>query len=213
MNHTKTKTLVVTTLAMTLMLAASGLSSAQDQAEGVFSRHTIEIGFVVSDLEKSAKFYTDVVGMTEIKGFTAPAEMATKFGLTDGHAIKVRKFALADVKNSPALKMMEFKELKPAKQDQKFIHSTLGWSYLTMFVNDMGDVVARAEKHGVKFLGETPAKLGANYLSVYQDLDGNYIELIGPAKTNLDKLGVTKTTTRTKVAALIQKDRAKQTSN
>ena len=39
-----------------------------------------------------------------------------------------------------------------------------------------------------------------------QDLDGNYIELIGPAKTNLDKFGATDIkAVRTKVAALIKK--------
>ena len=87
------------TLIVSLVLLANLTSHAQDKTEAVFSRPTVEIGFVVSDLEKSAKFYTDVVGMTEIKGFTAPAEMATKFGLTDGLAIKVRKFALADAKD------------------------------------------------------------------------------------------------------------------
>ena len=201
--------LVAAILTSTIILVGSTASEAQETAEGVFSRNTMEIGFVVSDLEKAAKFYTDVVGMTEVKGFTAPAEVATKFGLTDNQAIKVRKFALADVKDSPALKMMSFPKLDVAKQDQTFIHSTLGWSYLTMFVNDMGDVVARAEKAGVKFLGETPAKLGGNtYLSVFQDLDGNYIELIGPAKTNLDKFGATDIkAVRTKVTAHIKKQR------
>lgn len=197
---------LTTILSCTFILLGGIASHAQEDSK-VFSRSTIEIGFVVSDLEKAADFYTNVVGMTEIKGFTAPAEVATKFGLTDNQAIKVRKFALADVKDSPALKMMSFPKLDVAKQDQKFIHSTLGWSYLTMFVNDMGDVVERAEKAGVKFLGETPAKVGGeNYLSVFQDLDGNYIELIGPAKTNLDKFAVSDLkTARTKVAALIKK--------
>ena len=199
--------LLTTILISTLIMATTTTGHAQEN-EAVFSRNTVEIGFVVSDLDKAAKFYTDVVGMTEVKGFTAPAAMATKFGLTDNQAIKVRKFALADVKDSPALKMMSFPNVKVAKQDQKFIHSTLGWSYLTMFVNDMGDVVARAEKAGVKFLGETPAKLGNNYLSVFQDLDGNYIELIGPAKTNLEKFSVSDLqTVRTKVAAIIRKQR------
>ena len=205
--------LQLTTVFTLIVALASSVCHGQDEpkADGVFSRHTMEIGFVVSDVEKAAKFYTEVVGMTEIKGFTAPAQVATKFGLTDGHAIKVRKFALADVKDSPALKMMSFPGVDVAKPDQKFIHSTLGWSYLTMFVNDMGDVVARAEKAGVKFLGETPAKLGGNnYLSVYQDLDGNFIELIGPAKTNLNKFGTTNIkAVRTKVAAMIQRERAK----
>ena len=81
-----------------------------------------------------------------------------------------------------------------------------------MFVNDMGNVVARAGKAGVKFLGETPARIGGNnYLSVFQDLDGNYIELIGPAKANLDKFGATDINrVRTKVAALQKKQRTKR---
>lgn len=218
MQISRSRTIISAVLAITLTAAVNHEGFAQEKGEGVFSRNTVEIGFVVSDLDKAAKFYTEVVGMTEIKGFTAPAEMATKFGLTDGHAIKVRKFALADVKDSPALKMMSFPKVDVAKPDQKFIHSTLGWSYLTMFVNDMGDVVKRAEKAGVKFLGETPAKLGGNnYLSVFQDLDGNYIELIGPAKTNLDKFGASDIKSdlnrvRTKVAALVQKRRVESNS-
>ena len=94
--------MITTVLTATLIVVTSLTSHAQEAAEGVFSRNTIEIGFVVSDLDKAATFYTDVVGMTEVKGFTAPAEVATKFGLTDNQAIKVRKFALADVKDSPA---------------------------------------------------------------------------------------------------------------
>ena len=205
------RTQTITVLATAILLASSLTTQAQEKPEGVFSRITMEIGFVVSDLDKAAKFYTEVVGMTEVPGFTAPAAAATKFGLTDNQAIKVRKFAVADVKDSPAFKMMEFPEIDVAVPDQKFIHSTLGWSYLTMFVNDMGDVVARAEKGGVKFLGETPAKIGGNnYLSVYQDPDGNFIELIGPAKTNLEKFGSSDLkTVRTKVAALIKKQRTK----
>lgn len=214
MRISRSRTILSAMLVVVFAVAAHHDASAQDAKDGVFSRNTVEIGFVVSDLDKAAKFYTDVVGMTEVKGFTAPAEMATKFGLTDGHAITVRKFALADVKDSPALKMMSFPKVDVAKPDQKFIHSTLGWSYLTMFVTDMGDVVARAEKNGVKFLGDTPAKLGDNYLSVFQDLDGNFIELIGPAKTNLDKFGAADLKTiRTKVAAVIQRQRSKTIQN
>ena len=129
--------LFTTILATTLIALANHSCHAQDKAKGVFSRNTIEIGFVVSDLEKSAKFYTEVVGMTEVQGFTAPAEVATKFGLTNNQAIKVRKFALSDSPGTPALKMMSFPNIDVAKQDQRFIHSMLGMSYLTMFVNDI----------------------------------------------------------------------------
>lgn len=148
----------------------------------------MELGVVVSDLDRAADFYSEVVGMTEVQGFKAPAKVATDFGLTDNHPVVVRKFVLAEVKDCPGLKLMAFPKAEVAKPDQKFIHSTLGFSYLTLFVNDMGDAVARAEKAGVKILGKTPAKVGANnYLTVYKDPDGNFIELIGPAKTNLER--------------------------
>ena len=47
----------------------------------------------------------------------------------------------------------------------------------------MDAAVERAKKAGVKMLGKTPSKLGgSNYLTVYRDPDGNFIELIGPMK-------------------------------
>lgn len=166
----------------------SGITAlAQDTAEEnpVFSKKTFDLGIVVSDLDKAAKFYKDVVGMTEVKGFSAPAGVATAFGLTDNQPVVVRRFVMADVKDAPSLKLMAFPDAPGAEPDQRFIHSTLGFRYLTLFVNDMDAAVERAKKANVKLLGQTPAKVGGdNYLTVYKDLDGNFIELIGPSKRN-----------------------------
>lgn len=174
---------------MTLLQSASTSFAEEEKAEQPFySRNVLELGVVVADLEKSATFYSKVLGMTEVKGFSAPAAVATKFGLTDNQPIVVRKFVTAKVKDAPALKLMAFPDAQGKKPDQKFIHSTLGVSYLTLFVTDMGEAVERAKKAGVKMLGETPAKAGPqNYLTVFQDPDGNFIELIGPSKTSLEK--------------------------
>ena len=175
-------------IALAALLQCNSTSLAQDDVTPFYSRNVLELGIVVADLEKSAAFYADVLGMTEVKGFSAPAAVATKFGLTDNQPIVVRKFVTADVKDAPALKLMAFPEAQGEKPDQNFIHSTLGFSYLTLFVTDMGDAVKRAEKAGVKMLGKTPAKAGPNnYLTVFQDPDGNFIELIGPSETNLEK--------------------------
>ena len=169
-------------LAILPLLVMSSVSAQGNKAKApVFSKNTFDLGVVVSDLDKAAKFYSDVVGMTEVKGFTAPAEVATRFGLTNNKAVVVRRFVMADMKNAPSLKLMAFPDAPPEKPDQKFIHSTLGFSYLTLFVNDMDAAVARAKKAGVKFEGETPAKVGGpNFLAVIKDPDGNFIELIGP---------------------------------
>lgn len=153
--------------------------------EDVFSKNTFDLGIVVSDLEKAADFYKEVVGMTEVKGFAAPANVATSFGLTDNQPVVVRRFVMTDVKDAPSLKLMAFPGVPVSRPDQRFIHSTLGFSYLTLFVKDMDAAVERAKKANVEFLGQTPTKTGgANYLAVYRDLDGNFIELIGPSGKN-----------------------------
>ena len=142
--HTKTMHLNKQLLlfASVLLLTVPRVDAQNEKAKPVFSKNTFDLGIVVSDLDKAAKFYADVVGMTEVKGFTAPAEVATRFGLTDNKAVVVRRFVMADVENAPSLKLMAFPDAPPKRPDQKFIHSTLGWSHLTMFVNDMGDVEA-----------------------------------------------------------------------
>ncbi|MEC8800049.1 MAG: VOC family protein, partial [Planctomycetota bacterium] len=169
------------------MTMVTATATAQEGAakKPVFSKSTFDLGIVVSDLDKAAKFYVDVVGMTEVKGFAAPANVATAFGLTDNQPVVVRRFVMDDVKDAPSLKLMAFPDAPGVKPDQRFIHSTLGFSYLTLFVNDMDAVVERAKKAEVKLLGQTPAKAGGNnYLAVYQDPDGNFIELIGPSARN-----------------------------
>ena len=168
---------------MSVMLSGStAVAQKKGQERSVFSKTTFDLGVVVSDLNKAAEFYTEVVGMTEVQGFSAPANVATSFGLTNNQPVVVRKFVMADVKDAPSLKLMSFPKVKIAKPDQQFIHSTLGFSYLTLFVSDMDAAVERAKKAKVEFLGQTPVKAGgSNYLAVYRDLDGNFIELIGPA--------------------------------
>ena len=47
----------------------------------------------------------------------------------------------------------------------------------------MNSVMERLKKAGVKTLGRTPAPIGGpNFLTVFRDPDGNFIELIGPSK-------------------------------
>ena len=136
---------------------------------------------VAKDLGKTAKFYTEVVGLKEVKGFEASAEKATAFGLTDNQPAKIRVFVLGEAPTSTRLKIMAFPERPGKMPNQKFIHSSIGISYLTLRVEDMTAALARLKKAKVKLLGETPASLGGNNrITVFHDPDGNFVELIGP---------------------------------
>lgn len=178
-------------IAITLsVLLVSGFSlspraSAEDApSKAVFSSPTVDIGLVAGDLEKSASFYTDALGLTETKGFTATAEKATAFGLTDNHEAVIRVFILGKGEGATRLKLMSFPDAPGAGPDQKFIHSTLGISYLTLRVTDMDAALVRLAEAKVELLGETPSLLSGNtYLVCVRDPDGNFIELIGPMKS------------------------------
>mgnify|MGYP001258536103 FL=1 len=52
-------------LVSTLLLIAT--SNAAESAK--FASGIVDIGMVAKDLEKTAKFYTEVVGLKEVKGF------------------------------------------------------------------------------------------------------------------------------------------------
>lgn len=156
---------------------------AQDEEKKTFSNPVVDIGIVVKDIEKSSKFYTEALGLQQSGKFDVPAQVATDFGLTDNQPAAVRVFVLAKGQGNTKLKLMSFPEAPGKEQDQKFIHSTLGFSYLTLFVTDMDAALARLKKANVKTLGKTPGSLGGNNkLTVVRDPDGNFIELIGPTK-------------------------------
>ena len=170
-------------LVFAFALSLAPAAPAEDHSEEVFSNGIIDLGLVVRNLDRSAKFYAEVVGLQEIKGFKAPGKVAADFGLTDNQDVTARVFVATKAPGKPSskLKMMAFPEAQGEVPDQEFIHSTLGVSYLTLFVGDMSAAMERLAKAGVKPLGKTPAPIGGgNLLTVFRDPDGNFIELIGP---------------------------------
>jgi len=137
-----------------------------------FPKTTIDIGIVVSNVEKAAQFYKNVIGFTELSGFDVSKEMGRDAGLSNYQAFSVRVLVLADKPNATRIKIMEFPEAPGKKIDNRFIHSSLGFSYLTISVSDMTATLERAKKAGVAPV-KKPYQLGAgNY----------YLSLLGPKK-------------------------------
>jgi len=163
-------------IAGALMMTAARSSSGKAK----FSRATIDLGMVVSDVEKTAKFYTDVVGFTELKGFDVPAQMANEAGLTDNRPFQVRVFVLGDEPAATRLKIMTIPGAGLKKVDNQYIGSSLGFRYLTINVADLTKAMERLQQNGVAPIKE-PYRLGGNnYLILVKDPDGNTVELIGP---------------------------------
>lgn len=168
---------------LVVCLAAGSLlvgAAETNKPKTAFSRSTIDIGVVVSDVEKAARFYTEAVGFTEVSGFGVGADLAGDSGLTDYDAFAVRVFVLADEPSATRLKLMQIPDAGPKQVDNQYIASSLGFSYLTVHVADMKAAVERAQKAGVRPV-KAPYKLGGNnYLTLLKDPDGNIVELVGP---------------------------------
>ncbi len=149
-----------------------------------FSKSKIDIGLVVSDIEASTKFYKNTLGMYELNRFSVDAEFCTQAGLTDGQALNVRAFGTSKGENTTLLKIMQVPNVDSKKSNNAFIHTQLGFSYITIYVTDMTKTLERLATTGVKPLAKGPVQTGkdpdSSYLIMVKDPDGNLIELIGP---------------------------------
>ena len=175
--------LVVILIGSMFFSGCAGQSEAEAKSE--FARTTIDVGIVVSDVEKSAAFYKNALGFTEVSGFDVSAEMGGGSGLTDNQPFKVRVFVLGGEPTATKIKLMQFPQAPGKKVDNRFIHSSLGYSYLTIFVTDMAASVERAKKGGAVVV-KKPYRIrqGKNFLTLVKDPDGNIIEFVGPMKND-----------------------------
>ncbi len=158
---------------------ADPVDRAADSASA-FSSPVIHIGVVVSDLDRSLAFYTDIIGMKEVGGFELDAAFGERSGLTGDLPLSVKILKLVDSPEATQWKIMSFGGT--VEEDRNtFIQDDIGMQYTTIMVNDLNPFIERIEAAGIPLLGETPIPLEApNYLVLLQDPDGTFIELIGP---------------------------------
>ena len=176
---------VLGVLALGVLLGRHTQTTAAEKAEGAFASTTIDLGVVVGDLEKSAKFYTDVVGFKEVKGFAVPGDFCEDAGLTDNKPLTIRVFVLGEGASATKLKLMTVPGAK--KNSNEYVSSELGFRYLTIFIKDTTAALDRLKKADVKPLAKgpiaVPKEVAENiFLTVVRDPDGNLVELVGPKK-------------------------------
>lgn len=171
-------------IGLVFLLAATSWCRA---ADGEFARKTIDLGCVVSDIEKSVKFYTEAVGFTEVQGFSVSAQYAGDVGLTANKELNIRVLVLGEGESATKLKLMQLPGVESKKGDIEYIHSQLGFRYLTIFVSDTNAALTRLTNANVKPIAKTPLELPKGlpqgvFLTIVRDPDGNFVELVGPKK-------------------------------
>lgn len=173
-------------LLFTLALALPWLAVVAEEPV-TFPRTTIDLGCVVTDLDKSVRFYTEGIGFREVAGFEVPTALATDAGLTDSRPLTIRVLVLGDGPEATKLKLMQVAGTLPRTGDNEFIHSHTGFRYLTIMVADTDAALARLARLGAEPIANSPLALPESlapglHLTCVRDPDGNLIELIGPRR-------------------------------
>jgi catechol 2,3-dioxygenase-like lactoylglutathione lyase family enzyme len=167
--------------------ALGGFANQKSDDETNFAAPTFDLGMVVSDIDKSLKFYKEVIGFTEVSGFKVPPQFAADTGLANKLDLDVHVLVLGTGPTATKLKLMQFKTAPGARVDNSFIHSSYGYRYLTIGVKNLNAAVETANKAGGKLIAKCPVPLPEGFpagfaLANYRDPDGNLIELVGPWK-------------------------------
>jgi len=176
-----------------LFSALTLLACSSVWAKSNFSRQTIDLGVVVTDAKKSLAFYKDVIGFKEVPGFDVKGKFPKAVGLTDGSSLNVHVLVLGEDESATKLKVMQVDSKKPARTiEQPYIHTVAGFSYLTIFVEDVDLVMTNAKKHGHEAYAKSPQILPKGFpqdlcLLMLKDPDGNFVEIVGPNTQALKK--------------------------
>ena len=168
-------------------LTLGSWANQKTESDSNFASQTIDVGMVVSDIDKSLKFYKEVIGLTEVDGFKVPAQFGLDAGLANKMELDVHVLLLGKGETATKLKLMQFKSAPGARVDNGFIHSSNGIRYLTVPVKNLNLAVENAAKAGGKPIAKCPVPLPEGFpaglaLANYRDPDGNLIELVGPWK-------------------------------
>ena len=167
------------TILKTLVVLSIMINSKAAFSQSNFSSKVINIGVVVSDLDRALDFYTNGIGMVKAGGFSLDKDFTKRSGLSGGIPFSITVLKLENSPEATEFKLMTF-EKQAAHRKPTFVQDDLGMQYITINVKSLKPVIERLTKQKVKFLGSTPTPLNKDlHFMLVQDPDGNFVEIIG----------------------------------
>lgn len=135
------------------------------------------IGLVVSDINASETFYTNIIGMDPAGSFSLDTQWSKEAGAADNLPFSVKMFRMKGGEGTTKLKLAYFEKTKK-RPKQSGVNDYAGVNYLTLNFSDLGPVLKRIEEAGIETLGWVKRE---NYQLVFiRDPDGVFVELVGP---------------------------------
>ena len=131
-------------------------------------------GFVVRDLERAERFYTEVMGLkVSARRERVGAPISQVVGYEKAHL----KIVVVSLGGGPDLELIQYLSPSPAARPTQE-RSVLGASHLAFVVDDIQKTFRALLAGGAKKMNE-PAQVEPGKTVCYlQDPDGNWIELI-----------------------------------
>lgn len=123
------------------------------------AKQCIDIGIVVSDIQRSLAFYQDLLGLTKI------GELPLPFGLMHRLAFGDSFVKLVDPKKVPA-------------GGPTGLMGQLGFRYLTFQIGNIDEVCAACEAAGVSFEIPKQELMPGVTIAMVRDPDGNTVEFV-----------------------------------
>ena len=140
----------------------------------------ITVGVVVEDLERSTKFYTEVLEFKASGGFNIDEGFGDASGLSNGVPFSVSILKTDDTPEASQWKLVSFGK-KAQHPKQQFIQDDTGMQYMTLYVKELDPLIENIKKANIPFLNKPGTRIGdGRGFILIQDPDGIFIELIGP---------------------------------
>ena len=142
----------------------------------------VHAGITVSDMEKSIKFYRDVLGLKVVKVEEEKGTRGERLGVP-GAVIQV---VMLETSNGAGMELIEYKKPAPPNKYGLPVNG-LGQVHIAFKVDDIEAQIAKMEAAGVEFIG------GSQYETIedgpltgwkwiyFKDPDGTNLELIQEA--------------------------------
>ena len=144
-------------------------------------QHPADVGVVVSDMDRSLDFYTNVMGMTKVGEFRPGQPLVDDLGLTDGKPVHVVFMKFNDEPGAPRYKLVQIEGVVSPPIGESF---KPGLRYLTVFVEDLAPYLKRLEERNIELINKvTPVTMpNGGQILLFQDPDGALIEVVMPPK-------------------------------
>ena len=137
------------------------------------TKDSIDLGIIVKDLDVAAKFYSETLGLPEVRDVQITADVAKQAGCAAG-AFRFKAFQAGEVQ----LKIAQA-EADPPRGTGK-VDAATGVRYFTFSVESVEEAFNSLKAAGAPIQGEITEVVPGRFICFFSDPDGNMLECVGP---------------------------------